>query len=75
VGSKQEKEQFHEVPVILRRKQVEARVGLTRSTIYRRIAERTFPSPVSLGLRAVGWVEAEISDWLLSRLAKRRRAR
>ena len=52
--------------VILRRKQVEARVGLSRSALYRRIAGGTFPKPVPLGLdgKAVGWVESEISAWL-----------
>ena len=49
---------------ILRRKQVEARTGLSRSTIYERIRAGTFPSPVSLGAKAVGWVEDEISVWL-----------
>ena len=42
---------------ILRRKQVEERTGLSRSTIYFRIQEGSFPKPVPLGLRAVGWIE------------------
>lgn len=49
---------------ILRRKQVEARTGLSRSTIYERVRAGTFPSPVSLGAKAVGWVEDEITAWL-----------
>jgi prophage regulatory protein len=55
-------------PTIIRRKQVEARVGLSRSTIYARVAEGTFPAPVNLGARAVGWIEAEISEWLTRRI-------
>ena len=51
---------------ILRRKQVEARTGLSRSTIYQRIAEGSFPKPISLGARAVGWLESEIEAWLES---------
>jgi prophage regulatory protein len=51
---------------ILRRKQVETRTGLSRSTIYARIAEGTFPSPIELGGRAVGWIETEIDAWLKS---------
>lgn len=51
---------------ILRRKQVEARTGLSRSTIYLRIQEGTFPRPINLGARAVGWVENEIEAWLES---------
>lgn len=49
---------------ILRLPTVKARTGLSRSTIYLRISEGRFPKPVSLGGRAVGWVEAEITDWL-----------
>lgn len=59
---------------ILRRKQVEARTGLSRSTIYERIRAGTFPAPVSLGAKAVGWVESEISDWLADQIAKSRKA-
>jgi prophage regulatory protein len=51
---------------ILRRKQVEARTGLSRSTIYLRIQEGTFPKPISLGARAVGWLEHEIEAWLVA---------
>jgi len=61
-------------PTIIRRKQVEARTGLSRSTIYQRVSDGTFPQPISLGARAVGWVEAEISDWLKGRIAARRGA-
>jgi prophage regulatory protein len=53
---------------ILRRKQVQDRTGLSRSTIYLRIAQGTFPKAVSLGARAVGWVESEIEEWLHSRI-------
>ncbi len=49
---------------ILRLPAVKARTGLSRSTIYLRIAEGTFPKPVSLGARAVGWLEADIDYWL-----------
>lgn len=49
---------------ILRRKQVESRTGLSRSTIYLRMQNGTFPKPIRLGPRAVGWVESEIENWL-----------
>lgn len=54
---------------ILRRPTVEARTGLSRSTIYAKIADADddFPRPVKLGKRAVGWRESEISAWLQSR--------
>ena len=53
---------------ILRRKQVEQRTGLSRSTIYLRIQEGTFPRPINLGVRAVGWLENEIEAWLAARM-------
>jgi prophage regulatory protein len=56
---------------ILRRKQVEERTGLSRSTIYLRIQEGTFPRPINLGARAVGWLENEIEAWLASRIENR----
>jgi prophage regulatory protein len=53
---------------ILRRKQVEKRTGLSRSTIYLRIQKGTFPRPINLGVRAVGWLENEIEAWLAARM-------
>jgi prophage regulatory protein len=64
----------HPLPTIIRRKTVEARTGLSRSTIYDRVAEGTFPAPVNLGARAVGWVEAEVSQWLFERIEASRKA-
>jgi prophage regulatory protein len=58
---------------ILRRRQVERRVGLTSSPIYARIKAGTFPSPVRLGSsRAVGWLEHEIDAWLADQIQKSR---
>ena len=57
---------------MLRLPTVKARTGLSRSTIYLRIARGTFPAPVSLGGRAVGWIEAEVTAWLTARIAQRR---
>lgn len=52
---------------ILRRREVEARTGLSRSTIYAKMADGTFPRPLRIGQRAVGWPELEITAWLESR--------
>ena len=52
------------VQVLLRRRQVEARTGLPRSTLYRLISEDRFPTPVSIGTRSVAWIEAEIDEWI-----------
>ena len=62
-------------PSILRRKQVQARTGLARSTIYQQIQAGTFPRPVQLGPRAVGWLESEVSDWITERIAASRATR
>ena len=59
---------------ILRLPTVKARTGLSRSTIYLRISEGRFPRPISLGGRAVGWVEAEITDWLNQQIEQCRKA-
>ena len=56
----------------LRLPEVQARTGLSRSTIYVRLAEGRFPQPVSLGARAVGWIEAEIEKWMRARVAESR---
>jgi prophage regulatory protein len=56
---------------ILRLPDVRARTGLSRSTIYLRISEGGFPRPVQLGVRAVGWVESEIDEWLDQQIQNR----
>jgi len=53
---------------ILRLPDVNRSTGLSRSAIYLRITQGTFPKPVSLGGRAVGWLEAEIQEWLQRRI-------
>jgi len=59
---------------LLRLPLVKARTGLSRSTIYLRVAAGTFPAPIKLGCgaRAVGWVEAEIEHWLSQQIAQSR---
>jgi prophage regulatory protein len=58
-----------EVLTILRLKHVKNCTGLSRSTIYLRIREGTFPRPVSLGLRAVGWPSTEVAAINAARIA------
>lgn len=68
---------------ILRRKQVENCTGLSRSTIYAKFTpnpkrpgdfDPTFPKPVSLGAKAVGWLQHEIDAWLNAQVEKSRKA-
>ena len=56
----------------LRLPEVQARTGLSRSTIYVRLEEGRFPRPVSLGARAVGWIETELEAWMRERITKSR---
>lgn len=75
--------QIQSALTILRRKQVEARTGLSRSSIYARLRRNpkrpgdydpTFPKPISVGAKAVGWIEAEIDAWLAAQVEKSRKA-
>lgn len=49
---------------ILKLPDVMEKVGFGRSTIYRKASEGTFPKPIKLGERSVGWIEDEIDEWL-----------
>ena len=55
----------------LRRRSVEDRTGLSRSTIYLQVQCGTFPRPVRIGGRAVAWLESDIDAWIEARLADR----
>lgn len=65
-------QQVQKIAKIIRRNEVEALVGLARSTLYKRISEQTFPKPIPLAPRAVGWIESEVSAWLDNQIAQRR---
>jgi prophage regulatory protein len=52
---------------ILRQKDVQKITGLSRSTIYRHINAGTFPAPVKLTERLIGWHSSAISEWMASR--------
>ena len=56
----------------LRLPEVLARTGLSRSTVYVRLEQGRFPRPVSLGARAVGWIESEVDEWMRERIAASR---
>jgi prophage regulatory protein len=49
---------------ILRIKSVLARTGLTRSTLYRKMAGGTFPKNMRISTRCMGWRETAIAAWL-----------
>ena len=56
---------------ILRLGAVRSRTGLSRSTIYLRIAEGTFPKQINLGGRSVGWLSSELETWLAEQIERR----
>lgn len=53
---------------LIRLKEVQHRVGLGRSTIYRWMAEGKFPKPVQLGGYAVAWALEDVESWISGRL-------
>lgn len=49
---------------IIRLKSVMSRTGLTRSTLYRKIAEGTFPAQIKISVNGAGWHESEVNRWV-----------
>jgi prophage regulatory protein len=56
----------------LRFPEVQARCGLSRSSIYVRIEQGTFPKPVRIGPNAIAFVESEIDGWVESQITAAR---
>ncbi|HCL3894637.1 TPA: AlpA family transcriptional regulator, partial [Pseudomonas aeruginosa] len=54
---------------IISLKEVMDLTSLARSTIYKYIALGTFPLPLSVGERCVRWLESEVHEWILERIA------
>jgi len=49
---------------IIRLKTVLSRTGLSRSTIYRKINEGTFPAQIRISVNGAGWHESDINRWI-----------
>ena len=66
--------------VVLRGKQVDARLGISRSSRYEKLNPRsprfdpTFPKPIKLGAASIGFIQAEIDGWITSRITASRNA-
>jgi prophage regulatory protein len=65
---------------IIRMDEVRGRTGLSRSSIYAKLKNNparpndydpSFPKPIPLGVRAIGWVEAELDVWLQDQATRR----
>ncbi|MGF1869698.1 helix-turn-helix transcriptional regulator [Photobacterium indicum] len=54
---------------IIRLPEVKEKTGLSRSSIYLRMSKGDFPQSISLGERAIGWVETDVEQWLDERIA------
>ncbi|MDP1999318.1 MAG: AlpA family phage regulatory protein [Rhodoferax sp.] len=69
---------MHGKYVLLRIKQVQARVALGRSSIYAladknsKFYDPSFPRSIKISVQAVGWIESEIDTWLMARIAASR---
>jgi prophage regulatory protein len=57
---------------LLRLPQVKQATGLSKSTIYARIAEGTFPRQIPIGPRLVVWVDADIQNWISDQVSAAR---
>ena len=60
---------------IWRLPEVMARTGLSRSSIYDKMGQGTFPLSINLGPRTVGWLESEIDQWIDQQIATTRHSR
>lgn len=58
---------------VLRLPEVIKKTGRSRSSIYADVKLGKFPKPISLGERAIGWIESEIEEWLHKRTAESRK--
>lgn len=56
---------------LLRRADVEKLTALSRSTIYAKIKEGTFPKPVPVGPGGVRWIASEVEDFISQKIAER----
>lgn len=55
---------IHQLQNIIKRKDVEKVTTLSRSSIYRKMQEGTFPRPIRLGGSSIGWRADDIQQWI-----------
>ena len=63
-----------QIPRILKLPTVCDLTGLSKSTVYLKVAEGTFPKPIKLSTRSSGFLEHEVVEWVRSRIAQSRGA-
>lgn len=65
---------------VIKLPEMSKRIGYARASIYAKLDPKNtqydplMPRPISLGGRAVGWIEAEVEEWLQGRIALRNAA-
>lgn len=60
---------------LIRIAEVLALTSLGKSTVYDEIKAGRFPKPVRLTTRSVGWIRAEVAEWISSRIDASRQVR
>ncbi len=58
------------IPRLLRRQDVQRLTGLSKSGLYKRMGEGTFPRPIKLGYRTAVWPEQAVHRWITERIAE-----
>ena len=56
---------------LLKRPEVTARTGLSKSALYDQVSRGVFPRPVKTSAKAAAWVETEIDAWISAKIAAR----
>ncbi|MFC5525734.1 helix-turn-helix transcriptional regulator [Rhodanobacter ginsengisoli] len=64
-------EDSHMLPAIIRLPEVLNAIGLSRPSVYRMMKAGTFPQQFKLGAAAVGWLRAEVEQWINERAQAR----
>jgi prophage regulatory protein len=59
---------------IIRLPEVKDQTGLSRSSIYLRMSKGKFPQSISLGDRAIGWLEEDINQWIEDKIIESKRS-
>lgn len=67
------KNQKTETNRLIRRKEVQDKTGLGTSSIYALMKTGEFPQCLSLSERRVAWIESEVDQWVLDRIANHRK--
>lgn len=56
---------------ILRMRDMLDKTGFSRAQAYKLMNKNEFPIPIKLGAKAIGWIEAEVDNWIEERIAMR----